>query len=196
MFIVGIHCTVLLVALILCCLITFFVCKLKECKYRVGFYLLLECYILVMIKVVIMPIFIMNSSTCAEFFEHMEKSIVYNVQIIPLRSILNILSVGSFSSMIQIVGNIILLMPIAFIVVWLTESSRKWFVVGFGLLITILIEAVQYVISITTMYPCHAVDIDDIILNYCGYLLAVMLIYQIKRNTPDIFFRVKKCFVK
>ena len=143
-----------------------------------------------------MPIFLLDKATHNDFFKHVDSKIIYSVQTTPFNSIHNIMMVKSFSSFVQIIGNLSLLIPIAFIVVWIMNKTNKVVISLCGLIITCLIELIQFFINCITAYPCHAVDIDDIILNYIGYLLAVLIIYLIKKYNNSSFYKVRALFLK
>ncbi|MFR5876135.1 MAG: VanZ family protein [Eubacterium sp.] len=65
-------------------------------------------------------------------------------------------------------GNIIILMPTAFIITAYFEKIKVWQLLLIGFIIPFGIEGYQYIFS------CGNVDIDDIILNFSGFLVGFM----------------------
>lgn len=60
---------------------------------------------------------------------------------------------------------------------------------------TELIECIQLAINIITKYPGHAVDIDDVIFNYVGYIIAVFVILLVKKKCNKTYQNVRKVFI-
>ena len=58
-----------------------------------------------------------------------------------------------------------------------------------------LLVIVSSCINAFTLYPSHEVDIDDLILNYLGYILMIGIIFTIKKRNVDVYNRVRKIFV-
>lgn len=76
-----------------------------------------------------------------------------------------------------LVGNIIFFIPIPFIIRNLFPKIKNWQIILFGLILPFFIEGYQLVLK------CGDVDIDDIILNFSGFLigfLAMKLFDKIK----------------
>jgi len=91
---------------------------------------------------------------------------------------------------IQNVGNILLLFPLAYSMRILKDmSAKKVFITC--LIIDIGIEFIQMMTNIITRIPGHMVDIDDIILNMTGVVLALLVAkvtYKFKDYFLDILF--------
>jgi glycopeptide antibiotics resistance protein len=91
---------------------------------------------------------------------------------------------------IQNVGNILLLFPLAYSMRILKDMSvKKVFITC--LIIDIGIEFIQMMTNIITRIPSHMVDIDDIILNMTGVVLALLVAkvtYKFKDYFLDILF--------
>ncbi len=74
---------------------------------------------------------------------------------------------------IQVIGNILLLLPIPVLYVVLKRKIQRFhknFLLG--LLISLLIEIIQLGINYVTGYPNKVMDIDDVILNVSGILVG------------------------
>ncbi|MFF2878503.1 VanZ family protein [Gottfriedia sp. NPDC057991] len=74
---------------------------------------------------------------------------------------------------IQVIGNILLLLPIPVLYVVLKRKIlrfHKFFL--FGLFLSLSIEIIQLGINFITGYPNKVMDIDDVILNVSGILLG------------------------
>lgn len=69
-------------------------------------------------------------------------------------------------------GNIIILIPAPFVITAYFNKIKPWQLLLTGIIIPICIEGYQYIFS------CGNVDIDDIILNFSGFLIG-LIIYKI-----------------
>lgn len=114
-------------------------------------------------------------------------------QLIPFYSIKESLSIDPEMweiPVIQLVGNILLLFPLAYGLRILRDmSAKKVFMTC--LIIDIGIEFTQMMTNIITRIPSHEVDIDDIILNMFGVVLALLfakITYRFKDYFSDILF--------
>ncbi|WP_159444318.1 VanZ family protein [Eubacterium uniforme] len=148
-----------------------------------------------MVKVVVMPIVLLNAVSRHDFIKHLGRKVIYGIQTIPFQTIKSNLTPITFAGIIQIFGNIILLMPVAIIIVWIIEEKNIIFVLSLGLFVSIIVEGMQYIINALTLYPSHEVDVDDLILNYLGYILMIGVIYIIKRKNINVYNKVRKMFV-
>ncbi|MFD4707943.1 VanZ family protein [Gottfriedia sp. NPDC058432] len=90
---------------------------------------------------------------------------------------------------IQVIGNILLLLPIPVLYVVLKRKILRFhknFLIG--LFLTVSIEIIQLGINYITGYPNKVMDIDDVILNVIGILLGwiisrVYLCWHLKEKT-------------
>lgn len=93
-------------------------------------------------------------------------------------------------AVIQNVGNILLLFPLAYSMRILKDmSAKKVFITC--LIVDIGIEFIQMMTNIITRIPSHMADIDDIILNMTGVVLALLVAkvtYKFKDYFLDILF--------
>ena len=91
---------------------------------------------------------------------------------------------------IQIIGSILFLFPLAYSMRILKDMSvKKVFITC--LIVDIGIEFIQMMTNIITRIPSHMVDIDDIILNMTGVVLALLVAkvtYKFKDYFLDILF--------
>jgi|GEM_PF-1156504 len=91
-------------------------------------------------------------------------------QFSPFNTILKSIEYGLW---IQIIGNILLLLPIPILyVVQKRKNLRFHKSFLFGLLLSLSIEMIQLGINYVTGYPNKVMDIDDLILNISGILLG------------------------
>lgn len=93
---------------------------------------------------------------------------------VPFHSIIDIVShATTVEILFQIGGNIILLVPFGFLLPALKtkyrDFSRIWF---FGLLLTFGIELTQFIVSAILGFTYKITDIDDVILNFIGFLIG------------------------
>ena len=148
-----------------------------------------------MIKVVVMPIFLLNATARRESLQGVKGLTLYGIQLMPFEAIRNIIEIQSFAGIIQIVGNLLLLVPLAFLITWVFSKDNILVLIITGLLMTELIECIQLAINIITKYPGHAVDIDDVIFNYVGYIIAVFVILLVKKKCNKTYQNVRKVFI-
>ena len=76
---------------------------------------------------------------------------------------------GTWNFFSNLFGNIILFIPLPIFVISLFGASNKLSIVLLGLMISLLIEYIQYTLRIGVP------DIDDVLLNVLGVLLGVFL---------------------
>ena len=163
--------------LLLTCFIFFI---FKKNKFRIVYTLLLF-YFLTLIRITLFPITIFSHEQLAEFWNHF-KDKIQPIQYIPFKNIILILQSSNWQK--QILGNIILLVPLPILVGLLLELYHKYslkFIILSGLITSFLIELGQFFINFIVQYPLRVVDIDDIILNFIGVLIASFF-YNIGRK--------------
>ena len=98
--------------------------------------------------------------------------IIKQYNFIPFKTLINQVNHFSYSSFINLVGNVVLFIPIGWIAPFIWEKCREWkYALLLGLVVSGTIEFVQYFIG-------RIADIDDLIVN----TLAIMLgAYMYKR---------------
>lgn len=97
-----------------------------------------------------------------------------NGTFVMLKAFLNDIHV-SFEAPLIFFGNLAIFIPISFILYSIFKNIKDWVICSIGILIPILIEGYQYI------FKCGNVDIDDLILNWAGFLIG-FLIYKIVRK--------------
>ena len=93
---------------------------------------------------------------------------------VPLASIWEILEDGrSYIIYRQILGNLILLLPLGFFVPLLSSQKLSWKkVLGIGFLVSAGIESLQLIISWKARFNYKIFDMDDLLLNVIGVMLG------------------------
>lgn len=132
-----------------------------------------DFYCLLLVKVTLLPIAILRHAELSRFSEAVGKNAT-SIQMIPFHTILR--NFESASGIVQFFGNLILLVPIACFLKYFSSrnySNKK--ITGICALVSIVIEVLQFFITKITVYPMHATDIDDIILNTCGCILFLAI---------------------
>lgn len=146
----------------------------KKRNYQIRYWIipLFVCYLLMLIKLTMFPIFLFDQETLAEIREGAGKYFVF-YQIIPFASIKKYFFGGAI---IQFIGNILLLSPLAvFAEVFVRQRPKAWKVVVSLSFVSLLIEIAQLVSNMITGHPSRIADIDDLILNTAGIILTIML---------------------
>ena len=125
-------------------------------------------YILMFIKFAILPIWIFID---AEMLREMNISLNNYIQVIPFRTIIKTIEIGTWK--LQLLGNILLILPIPiFIELFKGKKLSLKETIFLGFKLTISIELIQGLINLLTRYPNKVVDVDDIILNILGVIIA------------------------
>jgi len=126
-------------------------------------------YIVSVIAVTIFPIAI-------QWLDEIGKYAWNNNNFIPLVSILDILfnnSLGFIIKIKQIIGNIVLFIPMGFLIpiIWKSKSSFKR-ALQIGILLSFTIELLQYIIWLLIWFNYKVTDLDDILLNTLGFIIG------------------------
>lgn len=95
-----------------------------------------------------------------------------SVSLIPFRTITDYLSYGGFLSFINVLGNIVLFIPLGIYLMFFNHNKSICLNTLWVVLISMAVEILQYVFRV------GATDIDDIILNGLGGFLGIV-IYKI-----------------
>lgn len=128
-------------------------------------------YALLLVKTVVLPI-----TVGAEEFLGIDFEIKQGIQIIPGVTIEKAIR---YKNWIQIIGNILLLMPLPiFIYISKKSISKKLLLVIVGCS-SISIEIMQLLLNIASRYNNHIVDVDDVILNIIGGGVIILFIQPI-----------------
>lgn len=99
--------------------------------------------------------------------------VTYEVNLVPFKSIYDMLTswAGIKFGLYNIIGNFLMLTPLAILLPKLWNSFRKWYVFFITILsLSLVIELVQYNFNI------GAFDIDDIILNFLGGFICFLIL--------------------
>lgn len=161
----------------------------KKKNWRIKFWIipLFVFHILVLIKLTLFPIFIFDSETLSRIREGAGKYFVF-YQAVPFASIANYFRSGA---MLQLFGNLLLLVPLAlFVEIFLRQHPKAWIEAAAVSGISLGIELAQLAINLLTGHPSRVADVDDFILNSAGVILAIMLARCLgKRESLRKFFR-------
>ncbi len=163
----------------------------KRNKYTLLYKYLVGLYFLILIKVTLL-----GTEICTDekVFQFMVSQGLYRrsfVQLIPFKSIIDVLSCPETLSVtyIQIIGNIMLIAPIALMMNYVYQISLCKVVIYCMVIIT-GIETLQLAIDLITKLPSHVFDIDDFILNGSGILIGLGTSSLIKKSRRiDVIIR-------
>lgn len=124
-------------------------------------------YILCFIKVAILPINIVNID--------IEFGLDRYLQIVPFETIRSVVSNGTWP--VQIIGNILLFMPIPFFMELLKNKKFQLKnLIRIMIVLIVSLELIQGLIDLITGFPNKIMDIDDIILNLIGIFLSYFIL--------------------
>lgn len=138
-------------------------------------------YLLFLIKITILPIATVKVAW--------NKEVSYmSIQFIPFKSIYELVK---SKNLIQIFGNIILLMPLPLLLQGVNNKRySKINYIKIILLTSIGIELSQLIINILTKIRNHVIDIDDIFLNILGGVILVVFYKPINNIIVRIICKV------
>lgn len=140
----------------------------KEKRIKLRFIAIFEMYLLVVFKIVILPIRIITDEVLKTEFSQ-DFTLGNAVQLIPLQSVKEFLEAGIY---LQIVGNILLLLPLPVFLIFLLNknNTKRVLLSSFGFCLGI--EMIQLCICLCTRFSTRIFDVDDILLNSIGILLG------------------------
>ncbi|MFF3025429.1 VanZ family protein [Gottfriedia sp. NPDC057948] len=150
-------------------------------------------YVLFIIFILFFPIFIDPHA--------LEKGQSISYNIIPFKSLYETtvfcIKHGYYSTLIKnIIGNLILIMPISFYLKILWNKLKDWrIVLILSFLISIFIELTQLIENIF-QGTGRSVDIDDVILNVTGFILGYWLATKLYSQTTDLLLGSKKIEIR
>ncbi|MBO3446045.1 VanZ family protein [Clostridium sp. CCUG 7971] len=133
-------------------------------------------YICLVIGITIFPIPIQP--------EEIQLNITYNLgqlnNFIPLKTtyenlIVDMKNNALMASLKQIIGNIIMFIPVGFYAPILKKHIKLKEITIAGLIFSICIELTQFIINTIIGYNYRSVDIDDIILNVLGAIIGYLI---------------------
>ena len=190
MYIFDFHLITFLVVYIFLLLLSFIIVKLrKDREHYFLYYMFIIFYYQLLFKVTMLPIIIFKPGEL-EQFRIATGGNINVLRTLPLKTITENLS--SRTGLIQLVGNLVLLMPLVFILKYLTKKSHSdKIILLVTICVSIAIECIQYVNVKITHFPSHAVDIDDLILNVFGSIIALVLLKLLNKMTPELIMRVR-----
>ena len=137
-------------------------------------------YLICLIDVTQFPIRFYDSETLKELKAGIGDYIVY-YQLIPFHSIKNYFVTG-VGTELQIIGNVILLIPfVIYLDLMFHDKLSPLKEIGITLICSFVIEMLQFLFNSITGFPSRVVDIDDIILNTFGGIIAVIVIIIIRK---------------
>lgn len=100
-----------------------------------------------------------------------------NVNIVPMKDIIILMRSQLINIVIKnVVGNIILFIPLGFFVPIIYRNMNRFnYMLLLGLCFSIFIEITQFIIDYLTKYPNHTSDVNDVILNIIGLILGFII---------------------
>lgn len=143
-------------------------------------------YCLILIKIVFFPIPFQEKTLA--LIREINGS--FSLNIIPLKSIVQIINENDIANIFyQLGGNFLLLLPLGlYIALMFRNISVKWLALTLTLT-SVFIEMTQLLIGVAIDCQYRVVDIDDIILNILGGLVGVVigrLVYPLYKKICEI----------
>lgn len=140
-------------------------------KYSISKHILLlgiGVYITLVIAITLFPLPISR-----EFIQLMRLDNISTNNLIPFKSIYNLIKLNTVNVILK---NILLLVPLGFIIPLMQKkfTNIKSIFIS-SLIFSLIIESMQFIISIILGYNYKVVDIDDIILNTIGGIIGYIL---------------------
>lgn len=152
---------------------------------RIILLILLDLYISMVIAVTIFPV-IIDPETMI-----FDRSII-NIR--PFSTISDLLFNNSDQRtvILQIAGNIVMCIPYGVALPFLFSHKNKILYVVDALLFPLAIELSQLIICIVSNSFYRTIDIDDIILNFSGILIGLLIYRLLPKYTKEYFGKRKK----
>lgn len=147
-------------------IVLFIMRKPWKLNLQIGVFML---YITAVIAITLFPIELDTSDLAGMGYD-------YEYNFVPFSGIISSLSDGGKYAVMSVVGNIIMFMPLGFLVPLLFDKSRQmkfWQFMIIFLLSTVFIEFMQFLIGLMIQFKYRCVDIDDVILNFAGALIGL-----------------------
>lgn len=172
----------------------FWYARKKSCRIKLSrevIYLVVVTYLTCVVTSTIIPnweIVRVSETNRIIFFSGIVKE--KSLNLMPFRTVIAFLggdinvnpNEGSTVAFLNIVGNVLLLMPLSFLLPIVNYKFRKPYIaVGSGLVFSLSIEIVQFFIG-------RSADIDDFILNGLGVIIgyfAFRIAFQLKKRVLD-----------
>lgn len=176
-YIIDIHEEIFIGTYLIICTIFYFFYRRKNryCNYWCIAALIL--YIFALIKITVFPIYIFEENYVQKLQNEFSLS---PYQIIPFKTIKNCLLTSAWK--VQIIGNILLLMPIPLFIGFLSKNFSIKKTLLAGIFTSISIELIQFITNVITQFPNRVADIDDILLNTVGIILGSIVFLVIKKT--------------
>ena len=153
--------------------------KKRNWPFRYWLFPIFLCYALMVLKLTLFPIHIYDREMLDRMKEGFGNYWTF-YQLIPFVSIKNYFS---GSGPVQLIGNLVLLSPLAvFAEIFLQQRPKAWKVALGVSSVSLLIEITQLTISLATQYPSRVADVDDLILNTAGVIAALVFTRAICKN--------------
>ena len=128
-------------------------------------------YLLLLVDTTLFPIYFFEEEIKEWVRQDVSGRFVF-IQPIPFASLRNY---GTPGAKIQLIGNLLLLMPMGAFAVVCREQSKAWKLALSVSLVSVGIELTQLAINFLTGYPSRVTDVDDLILNAAGAIAAVWI---------------------
>lgn len=155
-------------------LITFIWCifafKTKQPPKRILWVVLFILYLTCLAGITLFPIIYDQS------LKRPTDVIEYRLILVPFTTFFNFLSLNNpFVLIVQIGGNVIMTMPFGFLLPVVAPEKSKRFYILWSLGLTLMIESTQFLTGAIFQIFYRTADIDDVILNFIGALLGLLL---------------------
>ncbi len=147
----------------------------KQKDRKIFYFGLAIIYTILLFKVTVCPIVFADE----EFVRAVGLENISYYQFVPFQSIISSIIYGTWP--VQVIGNLLLLAPIP-VIMYLLEAKTDKKIIPFCIVLSICIEAVQGIIDMIGKYPSHIVDVDDVILNSAGALIAFLIIRRYEKT--------------
>lgn len=152
----------------------------KKQKRKYWIYPVFVFYLLALVDYAMLPIFIYGKKELVEIYGSSSgQSVSVYLQLIPFKTLFGYLGEWNFY---QIIGNIIMLMPVPFFIYLFRENSSMKKMAFCSIMAAFGIEFIQLCIDLFTGYANRICDIDDFILNSVGAVLAAGIICILRKK--------------
>jgi len=185
----DLHPPLFMIVFVILCGITCFILKRRKANMTVKqlfFVATTIFYSLSVVKLTLLPITISFDKT-----SYPDMPWKYYYQLIPFQTIISAWKQGN---LLQVVGNIVLLLPLPILIGLLKKRSTGFFrILTVVISVSLGIELTQLLINCLTGIPNKVADVDDFILNSIGGLVGwatIKLYFVLIREKKDQSFHL------
>lgn len=112
--------------------------------------------------------------------------------LVPFKTISTMLRAGLKTTIIQIIGNIVMTVPYGAAIPFFMKNKKRYNYIIAGLAFPVSIELLQLILGLVTQTMYRTVDIDDVILNFTGVIIGYGIYKILPKSVKEFFGKTKQ----